>query len=187
MSQRQRKNAFVTPIWTVEEIVAYWAPRESECGLGVDWTEAHERCWRCGTKTRLQRCHIVAASLGGANEPSNLVLLCKWCHEEAPNIDDPKYMWIWLRKTSVPIYDTYRFEKGMMEFEKLFGRKPHFRSGVDDPASYLAEFQSALKEHMGAVTVHFGHGGRLNPATIACLIHKIEQIAGGCPIPAPAA
>ncbi len=34
------------------EIVAYWLEREEECGLGVDWAEAHERCWRCAPTSR---------------------------------------------------------------------------------------------------------------------------------------
>src|SRR5262249_7661154 len=67
--------------------------REDECGLGVDWSEAEERCWRCGYKSSLQKCHIVPDSLGGAARPSNLVLLCCRCHREAPNVADPRFMW----------------------------------------------------------------------------------------------
>lgn len=84
---------------THREIVEYWAARESDAGLGVNWSEAETRCWRCGYEGRLERCHIVPSALGGADEPHNLVLLCKRCHREAPNVADPRYMWIWLRKT----------------------------------------------------------------------------------------
>jgi len=62
---------------SIEEIVDYWKRHEDECGLSVDWAEAHERCWRCGCEKNLERCHIIPDSLGGKDEPSNLVLLCK--------------------------------------------------------------------------------------------------------------
>ncbi len=32
------------------EIVDYWFSIVDECGLSVDASEAHERCWRCGCK-----------------------------------------------------------------------------------------------------------------------------------------
>lgn len=35
---------------SIIEIVDYWTGRQDECGLSVDWAEAHERCWRCGCK-----------------------------------------------------------------------------------------------------------------------------------------
>ena len=36
----------------IEEIVAYWSKRAREDGAGVDWSEAHKRCWRCGYEAR---------------------------------------------------------------------------------------------------------------------------------------
>lgn len=59
------------------EIVDYWAKRVDECELSVDWAEAESHCWRCGCKRTLERCHIIPDSMGGKDEPSNLVLLCK--------------------------------------------------------------------------------------------------------------
>ena len=52
---------------TIPEIVDYWAKHTGECGLSVDFAE---------------RCHIVPASLGGEDTPSNFVILCKRCHLE---------------------------------------------------------------------------------------------------------
>jgi 5-methylcytosine-specific restriction endonuclease McrA len=63
--------------------------REDECGLGVDWADARNRCWRCGREARLELCHIVPASRDGLRKSSNLVLLCKRCHKEAMNVSDP--------------------------------------------------------------------------------------------------
>lgn len=77
-----------------KKIVEYWSKIEDESDLSVDWADAHERCWRCGYESRLYKCHIIPDSCGGKFEPSNLVLLCRRCHREAPNVTDPKFMWI---------------------------------------------------------------------------------------------
>ena len=82
---------------TITEIVKYLASQVDECDLSVDFREAHERCWRCGYKSRLERCHIVPHSLGGLDTPENLVLLCCLCHAEGPNIADPDFIWDWLK------------------------------------------------------------------------------------------
>jgi hypothetical protein len=106
------------------DIVQYWEVNTSECGLGVDFAEAHERCWRCGYKLPLERCHIIPASLGGEDIPSNYVLLCSQCHREAPNVTDPEFMWIWIRSTCLPFYDTYWHWRAQQEFQLIFGRRP---------------------------------------------------------------
>lgn len=157
---------------THKEILEYWAATEDECGLAVDWAEAHERCWRCGYKSRLQRCHIVPDSLGGSDHPSNFVLLCSRCHREAPNHTNPKYMWAWLRATCVPFYDMYWTQRGMEEFEKVFRRKPF--SNLDESKVSLGEVLELLRDEFDKTTVHWGEG-RLNPSTIACVIAEIEE------------
>src|SRR5204862_5768142 len=107
-----------------EDTLTHWSANHDQCGLGVDCAEAHERCCRCAYKTSLHRCHIVPDSLDGPDLPSNLVLLCSRCHREAPNHTNPKYMWLWLRATCISFYDTYWTQRGIEEFEKMFGRKP---------------------------------------------------------------
>lgn len=162
-----------------EEIVEYWSARETECGLGVDWAEAHERCWRCGYKSGLERCHIIPESLGGRNEPSNLVLLCGRCHREAPNVRDARFMWIWLRASCAPFYDTYWATRGVQEFERIFGREPF--AGPEFNNIETEQARQALREEMRKTTLHLGEG-RLNPATIAFLFALIEERFIGKPI-----
>ena len=58
---------------TIAEAVDYWSRHQSECGLSVDWAEAHERCWRCGCERDIERCHIVPDALGGPDAPENIV------------------------------------------------------------------------------------------------------------------
>lgn len=52
-----------------EEIISYWKAHQSECGLSIDWKDADQRCWRCGCKSNLERCHIIPYALGGKDEP----------------------------------------------------------------------------------------------------------------------
>ena len=65
------------------------------------WRQKNER------EKNLQRCHIIPNSLGGKDEASNLVLLCKRCHADGPNVEDPEIMWDWIRAYGVPFYDTF--------------------------------------------------------------------------------
>ena len=89
----------------------------------------------------LEKCHIVPHMLGGSNDPSNLVLLCKKCHKDAPDTKNPRHM--------------FRF----------IGKRPHFQEKFMREVSQLpsddmqivlenqAEFKAYLGENMG---VHYG-------------------------------
>lgn len=154
------------------DIVAYWAKRIPETELTVDWADACERCWRCGYKCALDRCHIVPRSLGGLDEPSNLVLLCARCHRDAPNAADPNFMWMWLRAEAFPFYDSFWTDRGFKEYEKIFGRRAF--SGMTDP-NLTARIGEALRTQLNKTTIHFGEG-RLNPSTIAWVIASVEQM-----------
>lgn len=161
---------------SVKQIVDYWSSIQDECGLAVDWSEAHELCWRCGYKCALQRCHIIPRALNGSDQADNLVLLCLRCHREAPNVDDPAFMWQWLRAHAEPFYDTYWTIRGLKEFELVFGRKAFGQiEGKKIPSDMLVSVVGdLLRDHMKRTSIHFGEG-RLNPATIAWLIAQIER------------
>jgi hypothetical protein len=171
-----------TQLMPLREIVAYWSQRECESGLAVDWAEAHERCWRCAYKSRLQRCHIVPASRGGTATPDNLVLLCRRCHREAPNVPDARFMWIWLRATCVSFYDLYWTARGAEEFEEMFGRPPF--TGPAFPKEVETEALRLLRTEIGRAVVHWGEG-RLNPSTIASIFALVEEKLTGLQIAPP--
>jgi hypothetical protein len=91
---------------TIKQIAEYWADQlpYDETELMFDWSDAEFCCWACGLSSgsvELQRCHIIPHALGGKDEPSNYVLLCGLCHEEAPNIKSETIMWKWLREVRV--------------------------------------------------------------------------------------
>lgn len=159
---------------SIEEIVDYWCGRIDECTLSVDWSEAHERCWRCGCKRKLERCHIIPHSLGGKDEPSNLVLLCRRCHAEGPNVASVDIMWDWLQAYKASFYDTFWGIMASKEYEFIYGN-----SFVDDLKSilnsagierrddfneiFLPIFDKIIEEQ---TSWHFGQG-YLNTSTCA--------------------
>ena len=153
------------PIKTsIQEIVDYWKRHQDECGLSVDWSEAHERCWRCGCKENLERAHIIPDPLGGKDEPSNLVLLCKRCHADGPNVDDPEIMWDWIRAYGAPLYDTFWSIMGRKEYQFIYGYsleedlKNIFTYAT--PAVSKEEFETIVQDKFASVkekcSIHFG-------------------------------
>ena len=143
---------------TISEIVDYWAARVDECNLSIDWAEAEEYCWRCGSPKDLTRCHIIPHSLGGNDEPSNYVLLCRACHEEAPNVADPEIMWDWLTAHKSPLYKSFWVIEGMREYEFIYKR-----SVAQDLAFILegnkedaGQFDELMEKSIADCSRHFG-------------------------------
>ena len=158
----------------IEEIVDYWAEHEDECGLSVDWEEAAERYWRCGCEKNLERCHIVPDSIGGKDEPSNLVLLCKRCHADGPNVDDPEIMWDWIRAYGVPFYDTFWSILGRREYKFIYGHSIYdeLKYIVEESANewnqdtYMEIWKEKFQCAIERTGLHFGQP-YLNTATMA--------------------
>ena len=154
------------------EIVAYWSEQIDEMGLAVDWCDAHERCWRCGYKSKLQQCHIIPKAKGGEFISSNLVLLCDRCHKDAPNSTDLRLMWIWIKSTCVPQYGTFLVSRGIQEFHRMFGKYPFSSLSVDEIKS--SAFTQILDEEIKQTVIHWGQGRR-NPSTLACIYARTEE------------
>jgi hypothetical protein len=71
-----------------------------------------DRCWCCralenwwldkdgnidqSRNTTIERCHIVADSLGGSNNPLNFILLCSYCHRKSPDIKSDTAIFRWM-------------------------------------------------------------------------------------------
>lgn len=156
------KNADIVKYWFFERMI-------EESGLSVDASEAHERCWRCGCKKNLERCHIIPHSLGGTDEPSNLVLLCKRCHIDNPNITDPEIMWDWIRAYAVSFYDTFWDYLGMKEYEFIY-HKSFVSELIDLEITDVHEANKLIKNLMPKIIKevghHYGHP-YMNMATMA--------------------
>ncbi|EPM6851191.1 HNH endonuclease [Enterococcus hirae] len=149
---------------TIDEIVSYWVTKVDERDLSIDFSEAHEKCWRCGYEKKLERCHIVPHSLGGKDIPSNYVLLCKRCHIDNPNVSDPEIMWDWLKAYQCDFYDTFWILQGISEYQKIYGIS--FEQELANRKIEEKIVFSILKKQFEKASIHFGNP-EFNVATIA--------------------
>lgn len=157
LRERLRQKNKRKPIKTTKkEIVNYWTSKQNETGLSIDWADADERCWRCGYKKPLERCHIIPDSLGGKDEPSNLVLLCKRCHIEAPNVEDKNFMWDWIRAYGTSIYDTFWKIRAQKEYEFIYG-KSYIQELEDRDILSDIDFRRYWNTDIGKTSIHYGH------------------------------
>lgn len=91
------------------QIAQYWAGQGIGFVPDLDWPT----CFACGydylkthqpasrraawDSSKLERAHVVAASIGGGSkDPSNFVLLCKRCHHDAPMSNRPEILFDWM-------------------------------------------------------------------------------------------
>ena len=159
---------------SIQSAVEYWSRRIDEDEISTDWREADTHCWRGGCQRNLERCHIVPHTLGGTDEPSNIVLLCKRCHREGPNVTDPEIMWDWIRAYRVPFLETFWIIRGQKEYAFIYG-KPLYRE-IQDICSRASvpldtaqeQFDLLLGEVKRSAGIHFGQP-YFNTATIAGL------------------
>lgn len=178
---------------TIEEAVAYWRAHQDECGLSVDWSEAKERCWRCGCKRDLQWCHIVPDSLDGKDEPSNIVLLCKRCHAEGPNVSDPEIMWDWIRAYGVPFYDMFWNAVARKEYQFVYNKS--LEEEIQDIIGQAgcsekdSQIQTLLKKSFelepGQASIHYGQP-YYNTATLVGIYRmSLKKIAAALQVEFP--
>lgn len=101
------------------DIFDYWKNKLDLKDIFIDWGEPS--CWACKwgwdgrydirhpdeswekilrawEKAPLQRCHILPRSLGGSDDVSNLFLMCRECHDLAPNTTNMDFFFFWARK-----------------------------------------------------------------------------------------
>ena len=89
------------------------------------------KCFNCTVSFHiesggLQRCHLTAHSEGGADDPSNLIPLCRHCHALAPE-NDEQMMWTFLKKMGGKYYWP---QKALETYIEMFERFPSF-AGVN--------------------------------------------------------
>lgn len=153
-----------------KDIIKYWFYKEKvkENDLGVEISDAHERCWRCGCKKTLERRHIIPEFLGGEDAPHNFVLLCKRCNLESPNVQDPDVMWDWIKAYGVAFYDLFWILQGAKEYEFIYDTS--LKDELEEKGVYdINKFLRVIKEEIREMELYFGNP-YLNSATIAGII-----------------
>lgn len=127
-------------------------------------------CWACGAPCgeHPERAHVHAKRNGGTEDPSNMFLLCSYCHEGQPDgaPRDAQIRWL----LSQPHEDERRAKqhqalREVMQRYAVPSSAPWFENVVErvrqslDRGSFRArgvfdvvlfEFEEAIREHMGA-------------------------------------
>jgi HNH endonuclease len=111
-------SLFTDDLPSKSDIFECWKERLPELGFYIDWGEPG--CWACGfhygarydirpsdagyqkisngwNRIPLQRCHVIPRSLGGTDDVANLFLMCRECHDLAPNTSIPEIFFEWAR------------------------------------------------------------------------------------------
>lgn len=112
----------------------YWA--EPHCwGCGNYWSGAYDQEWEEDTwsacvkawkRLPLQRCHVVPRALGGSASPGNIVLLCRKCHDRAPDTVFPEVFWQWMDTQ----HHEREAEREIREVVKALGISPGSKADV---------------------------------------------------------
>ena len=124
--------------------------------------------------------------------PHNIVLLCKRCHVDGPNVTDPEIMWDWIKAYGVPFYETFWGILGMKEYQFIY--KTTFAQDLSDIiAAANLKFDDEIKNKVNEITrtvmnkagIHFGHP-YFNTATMAG-IHRmtLKNFAEECGVEFP--
>ena len=148
-----------------EDIIGYWSKIIDESDIAVDWCDADIRCWRCARKKEtLERCHIIPESRGGSGDANNLILLCKECHQESPDVMESKFIWDWIKNTKAEFYDTWDHHKAFLEYEKVYNENLCKSLLMAIPQKYrigtipVSLFYTALSPAFKFASTHFGVG-----------------------------
>lgn len=165
------------------EVFKYWKERIFDLGFLIDWGEPS--CWACGEfwngryditsskasyeqilkvweKVPLQRCHIIPRSLGGSNKPSNLFLMCKECHDLAPNTSIPETFFQWAGKQSFLERRIYQIQQCMKAVDI-----PEESYSKIEEVLQTQEFKDFLSKHAGLHRPQSGYSGLGRRLTIS--------------------
>lgn len=161
---------------THKQIVEYWFEKLKDSEFNIDWSNADKECWCCGHNTRLQRAHIIPDSLGGTDEPGNLILLCGRCHSVAPNVIDPEIMWDWLKAYNSNNVIPLSMLLGLKEYKFIYKKSvvEDLKYGFDKATENYGDLDyEEIKKQLYSVgrgtSFHFGQP-YFNPSTYAGLL-----------------
>lgn len=177
------------------EIFEHWRGLLHEHKLFVDWGEPS--CWACGfhygvkhdiknseasltdihkawERIPLQRCHIVPRSLGGANTPDNLFLLCRECHDLAPNTSIPSIFLEWVRSQSWLVREQAKLNQALASFSVSEQDYPRITETIASKP-FRAWAQSKVGRHWPQSN-YAPTSSRLTPASIVGLaVHYLGE------------
>jgi len=159
--------------WIVDAC-EFWRTRIYEGDTGVDWADALDgkgRCYRCGECShKPQKCHIVPRSLGGSDSISNIIPLCRYCHDEQPDVACHEYTWEWIKQTRCSHYNELRARR----IASFVDWALYDCETFDDKV-----FRQKVMEQAGIHLMQLGSGPRIKDSTYAwCLQQACKKREG---------
>ena len=180
------------------QIFEYWRKHLCSMGFLIDWGEPS--CWACGFHYQdkydiknpdarwdkilncwenipLQRCHIIPRSLGGTNDVTNLFLMCRQCHDLAPNTDIPEIFFEWAKAQSCLKRDSLNIQNAF----EAFGIKENEYNIIHE-IIVSKEFQSWIKGKFGLHRPQSNYApisSRFTPSTMIGLAVHYRRFKSG--------
>src|SRR5699024_10375387 len=111
----------------------------------------------------LERCHIIPKQFGGSNKVDNLFLMCRSCHDKAPNTKSREAFFIWVKAQChvKNLFDDIKRELetfGLTDSEEIYEL---LKDGLP----------SEFKKHIG---IHFNKrlGSKVTTSTVIATIER---------------
>ena len=160
---------------------------------GFDWGEPS--CWACGkwwvTKyditnphvsdeelaknydrvKPLQRCHIVPRSLGGSDDVSNLFLMCKECHDLAPNTLSKDVFFQWVEHQS---WFSRKYSEHISEM-KTFGISEKDCKAITK-LLFSKDFNQWCRKNIGLHWSQSGYGAKITTSSLYAAVQTYRKI-----------
>lgn len=130
-----------------------------------------EECFKIWDKVgHLQVCHIIPKALGGSDALFNLFLMCKECHELAPDTSYRDIFFKWVEEQNYV----------MRETDKLIKELESFNLNIEDlKITDTEKFHKFLLTNGGIHRSIYG-GTKIKKSTIAGLLDKFIQLNKEC-------
>ena len=177
------------------QIAMWWMQREQQTRTSPQWgwqDWGEPSCWACNwyreeweipdnargnahqkitnvwnkTSGHLERCHVVPHERGGSDHPSNLVLMCRKCHELSPDTVRPEVLFKWMKECPGSFL---RFHWTVVAECKRAVENVIAEDGVIDPT--WDEIEQALKN----IDPGF-HGSTTSPGTMAAVVYETAAV-----------
>lgn len=126
------------------------------------------KCW--DKVNQLERCHIIPRQFGGSDTVDNLFLMCRECHDKAPNTKSRELFLRWAKQQCWVSNMLLMIESEM----KTFG----LENKVDEILEITKDpFQNDFQEIKDNLGLHFNkrHGNKLNISTFMAAVASYIQ------------
>lgn len=155
--------------WACER---WWGSKYDIKNSNATWEEIRN-AW---DNVPLQGCHIIPKSLGGTDDPSNLFLMCKECHDRALNTTSREAFLEWV-KTQNWMDRLYKDVKNELQ---TFGFDYNDDIEVEKLNGILSseDFKEWAKNKVGLHFSQSGYGAQITPSTMVALLWEYLNKCG---------